>query len=102
MLKLKAQGWSEDTYFYLPIHASVQMLHVLAGNQWEPVLEKSWTLSHCTSCRESDSWGGSAGLWEELLDKFEQACLTNERDLQIRAAEVDMSTYRQLGLHSDC
>ena len=44
---------------------------------------------------ESHSWGGSARLWEELLDKFAQARLTNERELQIRAAEVGMSAYRQ-------
>lgn len=47
-------------------------------------------------------WEWFVGLWEELLDKFAQACLTNGRKLPIRAAEVDMSAYRQLRLQSEC
>lgn len=46
--------------------------------------------------------GVSARFWEELFNKFAQACLTNERELQIRAAEADMSAYQQLWLHSHC
>lgn len=43
----------------------------------------------------SDLWGGPARLWEGLLDIFAQTCLSNERELQIRAAEVDVGVYQQ-------
>lgn len=78
------------------------MLHVLARNRRKLVPEKSWVSSQSTRRSESDLWGGSAWLWEVLLDKFAQACWTNKRELQIRASEVDMSSYWQLWLHSNC
>lgn len=64
----------------------------LAENWWAPVQDSPWASSHCT---RHTGRGGSERLWEELLVKFVQIRLTNERELQISTAIVDIGTYWQ-------
>lgn len=70
-IKAKNLGLCEDTYLHLSINAAEQMLPVQARNLFQG-------RAGCQLC-EGDLGGGSgsAGLWEELLGKFAQACLTN-------------------------